>query len=113
MKKAKGKSINYTIKTKLVLISSILLIVPILVLGLICYNVSKQQLEDSGKVLLKNSVEMTLQEIDRNQKLVEEGKLTLEQAQENVREYMLGKKNADGTRPINKNINLGAIFAGI
>lgn len=108
MKKAKGKSINYTIKTKLVLISSILLIVPILVLGLICYNVSKQQLEDSGKVLLKNSVEMTLQEIDRNQKLIEEGKLTLEQAQENVREYMLGKKNADGTRPINKNINLGA-----
>lgn len=108
MKKAKGKSINYTIKMKLVLISSILLIVPILVLGLICYNVSKQQLEDSGKVLLKNSVEMTLQEIDRNQKLIEEGKLTLEQAQENVREYMLGKKNADGTRPINKNINLGA-----
>lgn len=107
MKKPNKKSIKFTIKTKLVLISSLLLIIPILILGLISYNVSKQQLEDSGKLLLKNSVEMTLQEIDENQKLVDAGKLTLDQAQENVREYMLGKKNADGTRPINKNINLG------
>lgn len=108
MKKTKEKSIKLTIKSKLILISSLLLIVPILVLGLISYNVSKQQLEDSGKLLLKNSVEMTLQEINKNQGLVDEGKITLEQAQENVREYMLGKKNSDGTRPINKNINLGA-----
>lgn len=108
MKKTKSKSVNITIKTKLVLISSLLLIIPILVLGIISYNVSKQQLGDSGKFLLKNSVEMTLQQIDANQKLVEAGKLTLDEAQENVREYMLGKKNTDGTRPINKNINLGA-----
>ncbi|WP_411681792.1 methyl-accepting chemotaxis protein [Clostridium thailandense] len=108
MKKSKIESVNFTIKTKLVLISSLLLIVPILILGLISYNVSKQHLADNGKILLKNSVEMTLQQIDANQKLVDAGKLTLDAAQENVREYMLGKKKSDGTRPINKNINLGA-----
>ncbi len=105
MKKTKVKSINFVIKIELILISALLLI---LILGLISYKVSKQQLETSGKLLLKNGVEMTLQEIDVNQKLVDEGKLTLDTAQENVREYMLGKKNSDGTRPINKNINLGA-----
>lgn len=108
MEKTNKKSIKFTIKTKLVLISSLLLIIPILILGLISYNVSKQQLGDSGKLLLKNSVEMTLQEIDENQQLVDAGKLSQDQAQENVRIYMLGKKKTDGTRPINKNINLGA-----
>jgi diguanylate cyclase (GGDEF)-like protein len=104
MEKMELKSINFAIKIELILISSLLLI---LVLGLISYKVSKQQLEDSGKLLLKNAVEMTLQEISTNQKLVIEGKLTLDAAQENVREYMLGEKKSDGTRPINKNINLG------
>lgn len=107
MKKKRAKSINFTIKTKLVLISSLLLIVPILIMGLISYNVSKQQLGDSGKLLLKNSVEMTLKEIDANQKLVDDGKLTLNEAQENVREFMLGKKQSDGKRTINKDITLG------
>ncbi|GLC29318.1 hypothetical protein bsdE14_07280 [Clostridium omnivorum] len=105
MKKTEVKSINFTIKIELILISSLLLI---LILGLISFKVSRQQLEDSGKLLLKNSVEMTLQEIKENQRLVDEGKITLDTAQENVREYMLGKKRSDGTRPINKNINLGA-----
>lgn len=105
MEKTDVKPINFTIKIELILIFSLLLI---LVLGLISYNVSRQQLEDSGKLLLKNSVEMTLQEIDTNQKLADEGKLTLDEAQENVKEYMLGKKKPDGTRPINKRINLGA-----
>lgn len=104
MKKTEVKSINFTIKIELILISSLLLI---LILGLISYKVSRQQLEESGKLLLKNSVEMTLQEINANQRLVDEGKITLDKAQENVREYMLGKKRSDGTRPINKNINLG------
>ncbi len=84
-----------------------LLLIPVIALGLISYSVAKKELEDSGKILLKNSVEMTLQVIDANQKLVDGGKLTLEDAQERTREYMLGKKNADGTRPINKNVSLG------
>ena len=50
---------------------------------------------------------MTLMVISENQKLVDEGKLTLDEAKERTREYMLGKKKEDGTRPINKNISLG------
>ena len=50
---------------------------------------------------------MTLQVIDDNQKLVDQGKLTLDEAQEKVREYMLSKKQTDGTRSINKNLSLG------
>lgn len=111
MKKAVKKSVKKTkgmpIRKKLILVTGLLLLIPVLSLGLISYAVAKKELEDSGKVLLKNSVEMTLQVIDANQKLVDQGKLTLDEAQERVREYMLGKKGADGTRPINKNLSLG------
>ncbi|HEY8891087.1 MAG TPA: methyl-accepting chemotaxis protein [Clostridium sp.] len=103
IKKTKGLNI----KTKLILVTGMLLLIPVLALGIISYIVAKGELENSGKILLKNSVEMTLMVIDANQKLVDAGKLTLEEAQEKTREYMLGKKNPDGTRPINKNISLG------
>jgi len=107
MKKAPKKTSGMNIRKKLILVTGLLLLIPVLTLGIISYEVAKKELQESGKVLLKNSVEMTLQVIDGNQKLVEAGKLTLDEAQERTREYMLGKKNSDGTRPINKNISLG------
>lgn len=103
VKKAKGLSI----RVKLVLVTEFLLVIPLLLLGILSYNVAKAELEESGKVLLKNSVEMTLQVINENQKLVNDKKLTLDEAQERVREYMLGKKDEKGARPINKNLSLG------
>ncbi|NRT76944.1 methyl-accepting chemotaxis protein [Clostridium beijerinckii] len=95
------------IKTKLILVMILLLSIPVLVLGLVSYYVARAELENSGKILLKNSVEMTLQVIDANQKLVDQGKLSLDDAQERVREYMLSEKQADGTRKINQNLSLG------
>ncbi len=107
MKKSLKKTRGLPIKKKLVLVMGLLLIIPVLILGLVSYYVAKTELENSGKILLKNSVEMTLQVIDDNQKLVDQGKLTLDDAQEKVREYMLSKKQTDGTRSINKNLSLG------
>lgn len=96
-----------TIRLKLILVTGLLLAIPLLALGGISYNTAKSELDASGKVLLKNSVEMTLQMISSNQKLVEEGKLTLEEAQEIVRIYMLGPKQPDGTRTFSKSAMLG------
>jgi methyl-accepting chemotaxis protein len=107
LEKSVKKSTRFAIKTKLILVMLLLLSIPVLILGLISYYVAKAELENNGKILLKNSVEMTLQVIDNNQKLVDQGKLSIEEAQEKVKEYMLGKKQADGTRPINKNLSLG------
>jgi methyl-accepting chemotaxis protein len=101
------KTNGLTIKKKLILVTGLLLLIPVLTLGIISYEVAKKELEESGKVLLKNSVEMTLRVIDGKQKLVDDGKITLDEAQESVREYMLGEKNADGTRPLNDSTSLG------
>ncbi|MTI49730.1 MAG: methyl-accepting chemotaxis protein [Firmicutes bacterium] len=106
MSKNKGL-IKSSYKRKLVVLTTLLLIVPMLTVGIISYNVSKSQLNEQGRQILKNSVKMTLQLIDAKQQEVEKGNLTLEEAQEQVREYILGEKGEDGTRPINKEIDLG------
>jgi methyl-accepting chemotaxis protein len=107
MKRPLKKNKGLSIRLKLVLVTELLLIIPLLLLGILSYNVAKSELEEGGKVLLKNSVEMTLQVISNNQSLVDQKKITLSDAQERVREFMLGKKEANGTRPINKNLSLG------
>ncbi|MGE7093309.1 methyl-accepting chemotaxis protein [Lysinibacillus sp. NPDC048646] len=96
-----------SIKTKLIVFSLILLIIPLVTLGFLSYQQSKSSLEDVGKENLKNSVEMTIEMIKFLNKDVEAGKLPLAEAQEKVKVAILGEKTAEGKRPLNKNIKLG------
>ncbi|RDW15342.1 methyl-accepting chemotaxis protein [Oceanobacillus chungangensis] len=105
--KFKSLKINSSIKAKFISISILLLIIPMLVLGMVSYQNSASSLDELGRTNLKNSVEFTLEIIERYNKEVENGNMPLEVAQENVKEIILGEKNADGIRPINPNIDLG------
>ncbi|GLC89421.1 methyl-accepting chemotaxis protein [Lysinibacillus piscis] len=96
-----------SIKTKLIVVSILLLTIPIIVLGFFSYQKSSSSLSELGETNLKNSVVMTIELIESLNESVEHGDLTLEEAQERVKEAILGEKNSDGTRPINKNLNLG------
>lgn len=96
-----------SIKSKLIVLSVLLLTIPLVVLGIFSYQKSTKSLDDIGATNLKNSVTMTLELIDTLNEEVEKGNLTLEDAQEKVRVAVLGEKNEDGTRPINRDIDLG------
>lgn len=100
-------SMNKSIRVKLISISVLLIIIPLLVLGIISYRTAETNLSELGASNLKNSVEFTLEIIKTHQTEVENGSMSLEAAQENVREIVLGEKNADGTRSINTNFDLG------
>ena len=89
------------------IISTALLVIPLIILSIISYSKSEESLNELGKTNLQNSVEMTIEMIDAMAHLVKEGDITREEAQEQVKIAVLGEKNADGTRPINKNIDLG------
>lgn len=103
-----------------------LLILVSLCIGLSSYFVAKKQLEDQGKIMLENTVNMIMMLIDAKNEEVKRGSITLEEAQEQVKTYILGKaeetgkeievainKNGDKgmikekKRPLNKQINLG------
>ncbi len=109
--KSKEKAIktptNSSLKTRLIIMSMMFLLIPSILVGLSSYAVAKMQLDKQGQDILANNVNATLQLISLKNEDVNAGKLSLEEAQEQVKEYMLGKKQADGTRPISDNMKFG------
>ncbi|PIC69858.1 chemotaxis protein [Sporosarcina sp. P16b] len=95
------------LRKKIMLISFLFLCIPALLVGIVSYQLSINSLNESGKLMLKNSVKQTMEVIKVIDKEVQKGNISLEDAQEYVKVSVLGEKSADGTRPINKNIDLG------
>ncbi|WBW97118.1 methyl-accepting chemotaxis protein [Oceanirhabdus sp. W0125-5] len=95
------------IHSKLLFICLVLLILPSSIIGFLSYNLAKSELDKKGEVILKNGVKQAMYLIDAKQKNLENSILSKEEMQEEIRVFLLGKKTADGKRPINKNIDLG------
>ncbi|YCI22804.1 methyl-accepting chemotaxis protein [Paenibacillus sp. Z3-2] len=80
---------------------------PTIVIGFSSYTVSKNEMNESGKAALENSVRMVIGMINLLNEQVENGSLTLEQAQEKLRVGLLGEKNADNKRPVKSEYTVG------
>ncbi|TVY01416.1 methyl-accepting chemotaxis protein [Cohnella terricola] len=96
-----------TIRKKLLIVCFFLLIVPIFVLGGVTYKVAS---DETGQLIqngLRNNVRMASEMLNTLDRAVEHGSLTREEAEEELRVLLLGEKQADQTRPINKTIDLG------
>lgn len=106
-KQIQKKGIRSSLKTKLITMSCLLLVIPLLAAGLISYGIAKSELNKKGEVILKNSVVQAMQLIDAKAEQVKLGLIDLETAQEQVKTYLLGPMNSEGKRPINRNIDLG------
>ena len=96
-----------TIRTKLITVSSLLLLLPIMILGTASYLTAKEELNIKGEVILKNSVYQVRQLIEVKKKEVEWGELTLEEAKESIRQILMSAKDKEGKRTIKKDIDLG------
>ncbi|WP_419392603.1 methyl-accepting chemotaxis protein [Cytobacillus praedii] len=94
----------HSIKSKLIVISLLLLTVPLISLGMISYNKSKESLDELGAANLENSVKMVIEMIDVLNKEVKKGDLPLEIAQEQVKVTILGEMNDDGSRTVHNKI---------
>ncbi|MFJ7973396.1 methyl-accepting chemotaxis protein [Psychrobacillus sp. NPDC096389] len=95
------------IRTKLFIISICLLLIPSLVIGVTSYFSAKNNLDELGEKTLKNGVEMALLVIDAMNTSVENGEMTLEEAQEQVKQYLLGDLQSDGKRALTTKVDLG------
>jgi methyl-accepting chemotaxis protein len=81
--------------------------IPCIVVGSMGYFESKNQLNELGKKQLQSDVRLVLSMIKTLNDEVKKGHLTLNEAQEKVRQEILGPKNAEGKRPIPTKFNLG------
>ncbi|MFA9465136.1 MAG: methyl-accepting chemotaxis protein [Velocimicrobium sp.] len=96
MENKKRVQITNSIRGKIILMVSLLLLFVSLTIGISSYYIAKVQLEDQGKIILKNTVNMILMLIDSKNEEVERGGITLEEAQEEVKTYILGKAEETG-----------------
>jgi methyl-accepting chemotaxis protein len=96
-----------SLRTKMIAFCLLLLAIPSIVIGTMGYHESKMFLDDSGKIQLKNDVHYVMAMIGTLNKQVEAGHISLDDAQEQLKQVILGKKEANGKRPINKQFNLG------
>ncbi|MBW7456317.1 methyl-accepting chemotaxis protein, partial [Paenibacillus sepulcri] len=100
------KKRNLSIRVKLILVSLLLLLTPVLVLGIISYQVSFKEADLLIKKNLSNSVHMAIEMTEALSQQVKQGGMTQEEAEENMKQLLLGPKEGD-TRPINANIDMG------
>lgn len=100
-------SVKSSIRNKFIAISFLLLSIPLILTGTFAYKKSTASLDALGEDNLKSSVEMTIEFINVLNAEVENGHLSLEDAQEKVKELLLDKKDQDGIRALNPNIDLG------
>ncbi|HHY74678.1 MAG TPA: methyl-accepting chemotaxis protein [Bacillus bacterium] len=96
-----------SIRNKVFIITLLLLAVPSLIIGFSGYYSAKTSLNESGATGLKNLVRMTIEMIDALQVDVEKGTLPFDEAQERVKAHIIGEKQAGGTRPITKKLDIG------
>lgn len=97
----------FSIRYKFILTFSVLILLSNGIIGYTSYSNASDELANSGKIVMKNGVSMIKEAISIRQQEVLSGQLTLEEAQEDIKQLILGPMSEDGTRPINKNLNLG------
>jgi diguanylate cyclase (GGDEF)-like protein len=98
---------NVQLKNRLLIYMIGLILISCLSVGISSYFIAKDALDNKGKVILKNGVEAALMLIDSENNAVKNGTISLELAQEHVKDYLIGEKNANGVRVIHHNIDLG------
>lgn len=99
-----------SVRNKLVLLASIVILIPLIAVGVMNYVVAKSELDQVGRLGLQNGAYAIVDLIDVLQQEVTSGHITLEEAQDIAKTKIVGKKQADGTRTIDNPAKYGENF---
>jgi len=92
---------------KLILFTTSLLFVACLIIGISGYIVSRNAMIEKGKVILENGVKSAIILIDDINRGVERGEISIDDAQETLKIYLMGPLKTDGTRQNNNALDFG------
>jgi len=106
LEKVKNK-LMFNVRAKLLAVSLLLLIVPVIALGIRSYVAAITETDELIRSKLETSVNLAVEMIDTLANNVDMGGISKEEAQEQFKIMLLGEKRDDNTRPINKNFDLG------
>lgn len=95
------------IKPKLLIMFTFLLVIPGIVVSYFGFQNTKNSVDELTEKGLKGSVELAIELIEAQQKAVDAGIITLEEAQEEVKRQLIGDKEGDGSRELSGKFELG------
>ncbi len=98
---------NITLNNKLIIYTVGLLIITGMIIGIAGFRFTKDALDRKGEIILENGVKSAMLYINEQYSLYEKGDIPIDVVQESIKESLLGKMKADGTRIINNPIDLG------
>lgn len=99
-----------SVRSKLLVLASIVISIPLLMVGLNNYLLAKNELDELGKLGIQNGTYAILDLIDELSKEVEKGNLTLEEAQGRAADKIIGPLNEDDKRSITNPATFGDNF---
>ncbi|MFV0465527.1 MAG: EAL domain-containing protein [Lachnospiraceae bacterium] len=103
----KNRIIQGSFRIRLVVAFIILLFLSTVIVGMTGFLTAKNALDMRGKQILQNGVMQSIDMIQSYYEQVQNGYLTKEDAQEQVKIALMGEKNPDGTRSTVNEIDLG------
>lgn len=108
--KERGLYLMKSVRNKLVSLAIIVILLSTGLVGTVNYMVVKGELDQVGRDSLKNGTLGILELIAQLDTQVQNGKLTLEEAQESARTQIVGHKNEDNKRSIDNPVKYGDNF---
>ncbi|WP_369436336.1 methyl-accepting chemotaxis protein [Lysinibacillus fusiformis] len=99
-----------SVRNKLVCLAIIVILIPTVLVGSINYFVAKNEIDEIGRLSLKNGTLGILELIAELDEQVQQGSLTLQQAQEQAKTRIVGKKTEDNKRSIDNPVKYGENF---
>ena len=99
--------LKLTIRKKLMWMSVFLLCLPLITMGIVSYVTTHEETTALIEDRLRSNVRLAIETVNVLDRSVHSGAMTLEEAQEVFRVMLLGELQADGSRPINFNLDLG------
>src|SRR5699024_10542723 len=95
------------LKAKLLIMFVVLLVIPGLAISYFGYQNTNNSVDELTKKGLKGNVQIALELIESQQKSVESGMLTIEEAQEQVKTQLIGNKDTNNIRENHGKFDLG------
>ncbi|WP_050614388.1 methyl-accepting chemotaxis protein [Bacillus testis] len=98
---------QYSLRGKLILLCLLILLIPTLAISISAYNISKNELNESGAQQLKDNTQKIIDMIALLDKQVDSGYLSQEDAEEQLREQVTSKMDSKGIRQQNPVYTVG------
>lgn len=102
--------IKSSVRNKLVLLAIIVVLIPTALVGTVNYFLAKNEIDEVGRQSLRNGTLGIIELIAQLDEEVQQGKLTLEEAQERARTQIVGHKLKDNKRSIDNPVKYGENF---